>query len=143
MVTGIGIAEEEQQHLFSSFSQANPSIQARFGGSGLGLMISQRLVHLLGGKLEFMSEFGRGSEFWFSLHLPAVEPPPSSDINVPLMPLAGYSNLRFLIVDDHAMNRLVLRQILLNQWPDADIVEGEDGFAALRLIEKQTLTWFF
>jgi len=47
-------------------------------------MISQRLVHLLGGKLEFKSELGLGSEFWFSLHLPAVEPPPSSDINVGL-----------------------------------------------------------
>ena len=141
--TGIGIAEEEQQRLFSSFSQANPSIQARFGGSGLGLMISQRLVHLLGGKLEFKSELGRGSEFWFSLHLPAVEPPSSSDINVPLTPLAGYSNLRFLIVDDHAVNRLVLRQILLNEWPDADIVEGEDGFAALRLIEKNSFDLVF
>ena len=141
--TGIGIAEEEQQRLFSSFSQANPSIQARFGGSGLGLMISQRLVHLLGGKLEFKSELGRGSEFWFSLHLPAVEPPSASDIKVPLTPLAGYSNLHFLIVDDHAVNRLVLRQILLNQWPDADIVEGEDGFAALRLIEKHTFDLVF
>ena len=141
--TGIGIAEEEQQRLFSSFSQANPSIQARFGGSGLGLMISQRLVHLLGGKLEFKSELGRGSEFWFSLHLPAVEPPSASDINVPFTPLAGYSNLHFLIVDDHAVNRLVLRQILLNQWPDADIVEGEDGFAALRLIEKNTFDLVF
>ena len=141
--TGIGIAEEEQQRLFSSFSQANPSIQARFGGSGLGLMISQRLVHLLGGKLEFKSELGRGSEFWFSLHLPAVEAPPAPDVTLPLTPLAGFSKLRFLIVDDHAVNRLVLRQILLSQWPDADIVEGEDGFAALRLIEEHSFDLVF
>lgn len=141
--TGIGIAEEEQQRLFSSFSQANPSIQARFGGSGLGLMISQRLVHLLGGELGFKSALGRGSEFWFTLHLPAVEPPSAPDVTVPATPLAGFSNLRFLIVDDHAVNRLVLRQILLNQWPDADIVEGEDGFAALRLIETRTFDLVF
>ena len=141
--TGIGIAEEEQQRLFSSFSQANSSIQARFGGSGLGLMISQRLVHLLGGKLGFKSELGRGSEFWFTLHLPAVEPPSVSDAAVPLTSLAGFSKLRFLIVDDHAVNRLVLRQILLSQWPKADIVEGEDGFAALRLIETRTFDLVF
>ncbi len=141
--TGIGIAEEEQQRLFSSFSQANPSIQARFGGSGLGLMISQRLVHLLGGELSFKSESGRGSEFWFTLHLPAVEPPAVSDVTVPLTPLAGFSKLRFLIVDDHAVNRLVLRQILLSHWPDADIVEGEDGFAALRFIETSTFDLVF
>jgi CheY-like chemotaxis protein len=141
--TGIGIAEEEQQRLFSSFSQANPSIQARFGGSGLGLMISQRLVHLLGGELQFKSELGRGSEFWFSLHLPAVEAPPAPDVTLPLTPLAGFSKLRFLIVDDHAVNRLVLRQILLSQWPDADIVEGEDGFAALRLIEEHSFDLVF
>jgi len=141
--TGIGIAEEEQQRLFSSFSQANSSIQARFGGSGLGLMISQRLVHLLGGELGFKSELGRGSEFWFTLHLPAVEPPSVSDAAVPLTSLAGFSKLRFLIVDDHAVNRLVLRQILLSQWPEADIVEGEDGFAALRLIETRSFDLVF
>jgi len=141
--TGIGIAEEEQQRLFSSFSQANPSIQARFGGSGLGLMISQRLIHLLGGELGFKSELGRGSEFWFTLHLPAVEPPSVPDVTVPLTPLAGFSKLRFLIVDDHAVNRLVLRQILLSHWPQADIAEGEDGFAALRLIETRTFDLVF
>jgi CheY-like chemotaxis protein len=141
--TGIGIAEDEQQRLFSSFSQANPSIQARFGGSGLGLMISQRLVHLLGGELQFKSELGRGSEFWFSLHLPAVEAPPAPDVTLALTLLAGFSKLRFLIVDDHAVNRLVLRQILLSQWPDADIVEGEDGFAALRLIEEHSFDLVF
>jgi signal transduction histidine kinase len=141
--TGIGIADEEQQRLFSSFSQANPSIQARFGGSGLGLMISQRLVHLLGGELQFKSELGRGSEFWFSLHLPAVEAPPAPDVTLPLTPLAGFSNLRFLIVDDHAVNRLVLRQILLNQWPDAFVMEGADGFAALRYLKEHVFDLVF
>jgi signal transduction histidine kinase/CheY-like chemotaxis protein len=141
--TGIGIADEEQQRLFNSFTQANPSIQARFGGSGLGLMISQRLVHLLGGELGFKSELGRGSEFWFSLHLPAVEAPPAPDVTLPLTPLAGFSNLRFLIVDDHAVNRLVLRQILLNQWPDAFVMEGADGFAALRYLKEHVFDLVF
>ena len=141
--SGIGIAEEEQQRLFSSFSQANPSIQARFGGSGLGLMISQRLVHLLGGELGFKSELGRGSEFWFTLHLPAVDPPSAPDVAVPSTQLEGFSNLRFLIVDDHAVNRLVLRQILLNQWPDAVVMEGGDGFAALSYLKEHVFDLVF
>ena len=141
--TGIGIADEEQQRLFNSFTQANPSIQARFGGSGLGLMISQRLVHLLGGELGFKSELGRGSEFWFTLHLPAVDPPSTPDVTVPLTQLEGFSNLRFLIVDDHAVNRLVLRQILLNQWPDAFVMEGADGFAALRYLKEHVFDLVF
>ena len=141
--SGIGIAEEEQQRLFSSFSQANPSIQARFGGSGLGLMISQRLVHLLGGELGFKSELGRGSEFWFTLHLPAVDPPSAPDVAVPSTQLEGFSNLRFLIVDDHAVNRLVLRQILLNQWPDAVFMEGGDGFAALSYLKEHVFDLVF
>ena len=141
--SGIGIAEEEQQRLFSSFSQANPSIQARFGGSGLGLMISQRLVHLLGGELGFKSELGRGSEFWFTLHLPAVDPPSAPDVAVPSTQLEGFSNLRFLIVDDHAVNRLVLRQILLHQWPDAVVMEGGDGFAALSYLKEHVFDLVF
>ena len=141
--SGIGIAEEEQQRLFSSFSQANPSIQARFGGSGLGLMISQRLVHLLGGELGFKSELGRGSEFWFTLHLPAVDPPSAPDVAVPSTQLEGFSNLRFLIVDDHAVNRLVLRQILLNQWPDAVVMEGGDGFGALSYLKEHVFDLVF
>ena len=141
--SGIGIAEEEQQRLFSSFSQANPSIQARFGGSGLGLMISQRLVHLLGGELGFKSELGRGSEFWFTLHLPAVDPPSAPDVAVPSTQLEGFSNLRFLIVDDHSVNRLVLRQILLNQWPDAVVMEGGDGFAALSYLKEHVFDLVF
>jgi CheY-like chemotaxis protein len=141
--TGIGIAQDEQQRLFSSFTQANPSIQARFGGSGLGLMISQRLVHLLGGNLDFKSELGKGSEFWFTLRLPAVEPPTPASPADPDAFLAGLSKPRFLIVDDHAVNRLVLRQVLLNQWPDALVFEGEDGFAALRYLQEQDFDLVF
>jgi signal transduction histidine kinase/CheY-like chemotaxis protein len=141
--TGIGIAEDEQTRLFSSFTQANPSIQARFGGSGLGLMISQRLVHLLGGDLGFKSELGKGSEFWFKLRLPAVDPPTPPSPVEPDVLSQGFSKLRFLIVDDHAVNRLVLRQILLNQWPDAVVEEAGDGFAALSYLKEHAFDLVF
>jgi len=63
--------------------------------------------------------------------LPAVDPPTPPSPAEPDVLSQGFSKLRLLIVDDHAVIRLVLRQILLNQWPDAFVLEAGDGFAAL------------
>ncbi len=133
--SGIGIAQEDQDNLFLRFSQANPSIKTRFGGTGLGLTISQRLVRLLGGQMGFSSKLDQGSSFWFKLKLAPVSEPIAAlaqDLAAASIPTS--SVLRFLIVDDHAVNRLVLRQVLLNQWPQAQIAEGADGHAALSLL---------
>lgn len=65
--TGVGIAPDQQQMIFEGFTQAEASINRRFGGSGLGLAISQRLVSLMGGQLQVQSELGQGSRFFFSL----------------------------------------------------------------------------
>ncbi len=141
--TGIGISADEQQRLFASFSQANPDIQTQFGGSGLGLMISQRLVHLLGGEMGFESERGKGSAFWFRLRLPEVAPPTMTASATAVSAEDALTPLRFLIVDDHAVNRLVLRQILQKQWPQATIFEGEDGHKALALIKTHVFDVVF
>lgn len=90
----------------------------------------------------FSSKLDQGSAFWFKLELarvasPQVEVPPVVELNL------AYSNLRFLIVDDHAVNRLVLRQVLLNQWPQAQIAECADGHAALRLLSDQPFDLVF
>ena len=70
--TGAGIAREQQAHLFSNFSQANPAIAAKYGGTGLGLSLSQNLCRLMGGWIAVESELGKGS--CFSIHLPAGQP---------------------------------------------------------------------
>ncbi|MGL5359477.1 MAG: two-component sensor histidine kinase BarA, partial [Shewanella sp.] len=67
--TGIGIAESQQDFLFQAFGQADSSISRRFGGTGLGLVITKRLVNQMGGQISFTSNLEQGSNFWFTLPL--------------------------------------------------------------------------
>jgi signal transduction histidine kinase len=68
--TGIGIPQEKQQIIFEPFRQSDNSITRRYGGSGLGLSISARIVERMGGRITVQSEEGRGSCFEFSIALP-------------------------------------------------------------------------
>ena len=73
--TGIGIAPEQRALLFQRFSQADDNIQSNFGGHGLGLFITQRLIDVMGGEMGLESELGKGSTFWFTLPLIAANQP--------------------------------------------------------------------
>lgn len=68
--TGVGISKDQQETLFSNFAQANPAIAAKFGGTGLGLSLSQNLCHLMGGRISVESELGKGA--CFTIELPAM-----------------------------------------------------------------------
>jgi len=75
--SGVGIAPEAREQVFRAFGQADGSIARRYGGTGLGLTISRRLVELMGGRLDFESTPGRGSTFWFELELPRSHEAPA------------------------------------------------------------------
>jgi PAS domain S-box-containing protein len=106
--TGIGIPADRMDRLFQSFSQVDGSTTRRFGGTGLGLVISHRLVSLMGGSMEVESHLGAGTSFALTLRLerapgevPAEAPPP-----------AGLRGLPVLLVDDNASSRACVRQML-------------------------------
>ncbi|MDQ1092681.1 PAS domain S-box-containing protein [Xanthomonas sacchari] len=119
--TGIGIPREKQSLIFSPFLQADTSTSRRYGGSGLGLTISRRLVELMGGQLEVQSAPGQGSDFYFVIAF-AVAPAPDADA-------APAEARRVLIADDHDLVRRSLADIANGFGWQVEAVSG--GNAAL------------
>lgn len=109
--TGIGIPKAKTRAIFEAFAQADNSMTRTFGGSGLGLSISSRLVELMGGKIWAKSTVGKGSMFYFTARF---ELPRPQAARISPGRLDGLKNLPVLIVDDNATNRKILKQMLLN-----------------------------
>jgi len=123
--TGIGIAPQKQQLIFEAFSQADGSTARKFGGTGLGLTISKRLVEKMGGRIWVESVEGEGSAFHFTAGLGVGKSPEPAQATATI-DLAG---LAVLVVDDNATNRRILQEMLGN-WGMSPIV-AESGAAAL------------
>ena len=124
--TGIGLAEEEQARLFKPFEQADGSITRKYGGTGLGLVICQRFVRMMGGDLEVRSEPGKGSTFSFSLALPYRPVRHAWDDPDP----AGAE--RLLVVDDCEAARTILQDILIRFGFRVDAVaSGQEALDCL------------
>ena len=130
--TGIGIPEEKQRLVFEAFEQADTSTTRRYGGTGLGLTISTKIVELLGGRIWLESSAGSGATFHFTARfgLPAeatVEP-------VGEEPWRELRDLRVLVVDDNATHRSILSEIL-DSWRVASmaVAGADEGLAMLRV----------
>ncbi len=128
--TGIGISREKQKAIFESFTQADTSTTRKFGGSGLGLTISKRIIELMGGTIWVESEPGQGSTFFFTVRLGV----PVARLRPTRMPLKEMSGLRTLIIDDNATSRRILKE-MLSQWGGL-VTEAEDGHAGISCLES-------
>jgi signal transduction histidine kinase/DNA-binding response OmpR family regulator len=127
--TGEGIAADQQKRLFKRFSQADATINRRFGGTGLGLTISKRLVELMGGTIGFSSRPRKGSTFWFSLPLPpadALEPEAAPEQS------CRFDGVRVLVVEDLPLNQDLAQAMLQRLGCDVEI--AGDGAAAVEAV---------
>ncbi len=131
--SGIGIAPEHQKRIFEGFSQAEVSTTRRFGGTGLGLNISKRLVELMGGQLALQSELGQGSTFSFTLELPIG--PPLAQTGQQAAEPAGHEALQLLVVDDNALARELLQHMVESLGWQAQVAAS--GGEALALLEAR------
>jgi signal transduction histidine kinase/DNA-binding response OmpR family regulator len=127
--TGIGIPLEKQALIFDPFSQADTSTTRKYGGTGLGLTISARLVELMGGKIWLESEVGRGTHFFFTVQMKSSEMPIAVGSIAPPEILRG---VKVLVVDDNRTNRRILDGMLRRWEMRPALVEGgEEALAEL------------
>jgi len=131
--TGVGIAPETREILFTPFTQADSSTTREHGGTGLGLSISRRLAHALGGEIGVSSEIGNGSTFWFT----AAFRPPDEDAQ-DAGSASSLSGLHVLVVDDHETTRLILRDQLLTWDVSADLAASAED--ALVMVAESALS---
>lgn len=132
--TGIGMAEHLRSHVFEKFTQADQTITRRFGGAGLGLAICKQLVEAMGGRIDFESQVGRGTTFWFTARLPVAEakivagdeasPPPPAE-----------RSARILLVEDNDVNRRLISQLVTGLGFDVELAGG--GRSALEAAQTR------
>ncbi|MCY1055962.1 PAS domain S-box protein [Nannocystis sp. SCPEA4] len=132
--TGIGIAPERLSAIFVPFEQGDASTTRRFGGTGLGLTIADRLVRLMGGAIAVDSKVGVGSIFSFEVELPCAHEAPRPETRTPPARLAATRRLRVLLAEDHPINQLVAAEMLRGAGHEVAVVH--DGFAALAAVES-------
>jgi CheY-like chemotaxis protein len=141
--TGVGVPPDAQDRIFEPFVQADSSTTRHFGGTGLGLVISRRIIELMGGRLWMDSEPGRGSTFSFEWPAQPAEAPISESgaKPAPVPPVAAQPSsaplgqaLAVLLVEDHAVNRqLALAQLKALGLQDVDVAtDGEQALERVR-----------
>jgi len=144
--TGIGIPENLQARIFNAFEQADGSTTRQYGGTGLGLTISQRFVSLMGGNLTLSSQPGQGSTFVFTI---ALTKDPKPQEKVPSLAASGvaaeqtlrdrFSGTRILLAEDDWVNQEVIRELLV-ELLNLDLSIANNGEEALALAEKEAFS---
>lgn len=127
--TGIGIANDKINTIFEAFKQAEADTTRKYGGTGLGLPISKRLIELHDSRINVDSIVGQGSTFWFTITFEKAE----GQINTNNSTVEAELNINVLVVDDNQINRLLVNKVLKKWGATADF--AENGREAVEKIE--------
>lgn len=141
--TGIGIADEDRNKLFIRFSQVDASDTRKYGGSGLGLVITKQIVELMGGNITVQSKEGLGSTFIVEIPLKLIKPAEETEDEVTaeaeddpaVFSLAGHSRARILVAEDEPVNQQVIGKLLGMAGYSYDI--AENGEKAVELFKQK------
>lgn len=155
--TGIGISQDKQNVIFNSFTQADSSTTRKFGGTGLGLSITKKLVDLMDGTIEVVSEEGAGSEFICIITFSTIEPlkkghkkEPKADFirnnstsktSLTKEISESHSDSKILIVEDNDINRKLLKRLISKIGYSTEV--AENGKIALQMIEEKDYNLIF
>ncbi|KDN53775.1 PAS domain S-box protein [Flavobacterium seoulense] len=144
--SGIGILEQNQKKIFKAFSQEDSSTTKKFGGTGLGLTISNKLLNLMNSHLRLKSEVGKGSCFYFDIDLKTsnhelkdktISPKVLSIETQKLFETnPNLENSKILLVEDNKINMLLLKTIIKNTVPKATVFEASNGLEAIIQFEN-------
>ncbi|MDR2546314.1 MAG: response regulator [Lachnospiraceae bacterium] len=129
--TGIGMSEEHKKALFVPFGQAKSDISRDYGGTGLGLVISKRIIEQMEGEIDVVSELGKGSKFVFTFKMLRGK----KKLQSLLAPGVNAKNVRVLVVDDMAETRVQFREVFKQLDVTCDV--AADGLQACRLVKER------
>ncbi|MGR3319922.1 MAG: ATP-binding protein [Candidatus Anammoxibacter sp.] len=133
--TGIGIAKDDIEKIFSEFHQADRVRDEQLGGTGIGLALTQRLVKIHGGNIGVNSELGKGSTFWFTLPLRQPKSQDTKGSHKELTPdYINLANRRILIVEDNEVNLKMMLKILSTLGPE--IAVADNGKQAIEIAKS-------
>ena len=133
--TGTGIEEDQQKSIFEAFSQVNSTFSRKFGGMGLGLAISAKLLQMMDGRIWVESQPGVGSCFHFTIEVPTTAENREHDSEDGLRTVEASSKLQILLAEDNLVNQKVARRLLEKQQHAVTVVPN--GLEVLSALEQQ------
>jgi signal transduction histidine kinase/CheY-like chemotaxis protein len=148
--TGIGIKPENQNKIFQAFSQEDSTTSKKFGGTGLGLAISNRLLAIMGSKLQLKSEPGKGSTFYFEAAFKAQFSDAGDEKQAEVNKKDGEEkvfsdspDIKILIAEDNVVNMTLIKIVLKNKFPNSTLVQAANGKQAIEKFTKEQFSLVF
>ncbi len=144
--TGVGIKEYNQEKIFQSFVQEDSTTTRKFGGTGLGLAISNKLLGLMNSRMQLISKFGEGSNFYFEIEVQTSEKTREEVLKQGEESVKSQHNatnflqsLQILIVEDNSINMFLATTIIKKMIPNATLLKAFDGEEALEQFKNNNL----